>query len=487
MAGFIVNTQISTEAVAWTLKTFPQLDKVGEGAEYKGGFKFSSGSMKFRKMSYNVARFGGQVGVNFLRPKKNALTQVLHPLPPGEHVAISDKWAYKNSKHLPSVAIRETKRHAENFYRFAANHTEEGNQFLFFTMPTGKRRLKTLELTAGVDKSFEKAKLLDAALVEKFCGGLEVIGLRLELPYDADSRTFHPHFHGLALCDETLSIEDFRASLRHFIMSQGLNSSSCDASIVHTKDIRKVASYIFKPCLAAYTMAQAGHAEEFRFFVANLSKRLVRTKGQFAAFIRSRRPAFQSARTAPARHPHEADRQTCYQNKLEDQIGEHSRETSIVCNQGPPQNVLYGVSQNVALPGGRTAVWSTVENFSPSTAGMTNRFGGVSTVDLVNAAALQRWEENSDSEYSLKEFLRPFAKDILALLDEGNVQYCTISCSAGVIEALREIKAEEVMSPGVAVGPRPDAGIWARIRAATSWLKAKFDEILNRMQILFLK
>lgn len=305
-----MNDQTFTEDVAWALKTFPQLQKVGEFAEYQGGFKFNSGSIKFRKMSYKVAHFAGQVGVNFLRPKESALTQVLHPLPPGEHVAISDRWAYKNSKHLPSVAIRETKRHADNFCRFAASPAEEGKHFIFFTLATCERRLKTLELTAEIDTSFEKAKLFDAALVEKFGGGLTVIGLRLELPYDATSRTIHPHFHGLALCDDSLNIEDFRASLRQFVMNQGLNSSGCDASTVHTKDIRKVASYIFKPCLTAYTMAQAGHSEEFRFFVANLSKRLVRTKGPFATFIRKRAAVCHSARMAPVRRPHEAERQT---------------------------------------------------------------------------------------------------------------------------------------------------------------------------------
>lgn len=86
-----MSNQSFTEDVEWALKTFPQLQKVGEFSEYQGGFKFNSGSMKFRKMSYKVARFAGQVGVNFLRPKESALTQVLHPLPPGEHVAISDR------------------------------------------------------------------------------------------------------------------------------------------------------------------------------------------------------------------------------------------------------------------------------------------------------------------------------------------------------------------------------------------------------------
>lgn len=168
-------------------------------------------------------------------------------------------------------------------------------------------------------------------------------------------------------------------------------------------------------------------------------------------------------------------------------IGEGGCESSLLGKQRPPENILYGVSQNVALPGGRTGLWSTVKNFSPSTAGMPNRFGGTSTVDVVNAAALQRWEENTGSEYSLKEFLRPFAKDILALVEEGNVQYCTISCSAGIIDALREIKAEELISSAIAINPRSSAGIWARIGAATGWLKAQFDKVLNRMQILLLK
>lgn len=476
-----MNDEAFEEAMAWTLKTFPQLREVGESAEYLGGFKFSSGSLSYRRMSYDIARFGRQVGVCLLRPKSEALTQVLHPLPPGEHLAISDKWAYKNSKHLPSVAIRETRKHAENFRNFAESQHMEGSRFLFFTLPVSNRRLKTFELVAEIDKSFEIERLFEALLVEGFGEAARVVGLRLELPYRVNTRTFHPHFHGLAVCDDDLSIEDFRASLREFVVSQGLNSCSCDASMVDPDDIGKLASYVFKPCLAAYAMAQATHTEEFQVFVANLKKRVVRTKGPFAEFVRQQREFSRTDQWVDARAAQETETESFDQSGVGPEACEGGSDASLHDSLGPPQNVICGVSKSITLPGGLKGVWSTVKNFSPSAAGMSNRFGKASTLDHVNAAALKCWEDNTGSEYCLKEFLRPFAQEILDLLDEGNVQYCTISCSDGVIKALNQIYEETLMRKNSKVEMQFYLGFWRRIKGTGGRLKSHIRKIVKQI------
>jgi hypothetical protein len=487
MAGLIVNENISGEALEWTLKTFPQLREVGETAEYRGGFKFSSGSLKYRRMSFDIARFGRLVGVNLLRPKSEALAQVLHPLPPGEHLAISDKWAYRNSKHLPSVAIREARKYANNFRNFASSQHMEGCRFLFFTMPVVSCRLQITELAAEIDKSFEKEKLFEAALVEKFGCGVAVAGLRLELPYDANTRTFHPHFHGIAVCDNDLSCEDFRTTLKEFIVSLGLNSCGCDVKDVKRGDVEKVASYVFKPCLAAYAMAQASHAEEFQIFVGDLRKRLVRTKGGFARFAREQKAASKSDRRTGAQAANEAEAMKSKKRGFGKVVSDSCYELVVPVSARSPQNVLCGVSQCIALPSGLKAVWSTVQNFSPSVTGMPNRFGETSTVDLLNAAALQCWENNTGKEYCLKEFLRPFAQDVLNLLEEDNVQYCTISCSSGVLKVLREIRDESLTSTNGSLSRPPGRTFRPAIRKVVSRLKSHIRKAIKRTKSLLYK
>lgn len=473
------------EAIAWTLKTFPQLQEVGESAKYLGGFKFSSGSLKYRKMSYEIARFGTYAGVCLLRANAKALTQVLHPLPTGEYLAISDKWAYKNSKHLPSVAIRETRKHADNFENFAKSQDMEGRSFLFFTLPVSNRRIRTFELAAEIDKSFEIERLFEAGLEEGFGEAMRVAGLRLELPYCVETKTLHPHFHGLIVCDDDVRIDDFLTLLRKFVVSQSLNSCSCDASIVDPDDIGKVASYVFKPCLAAYAMAHASHTEEFQLFVAGLKKRVVRTKGPFAEFMRQQREFARNNKRVDPQAVQEFDRKGLDQSSLGPGVGRGGSDASLDNSLVPPLNVICGVSQSVPLPGGNKAVWSTVKNFSPSAAGMPNRFGNISTLDLVNDAALNCWEKNTGSEYCLKEFLRPLAQDILDLLKEDNVQYCTISCSDGVLKALQEINDETL-----ALKERPatmhfSRYFWPQIRAAAHHLKSRIGMAITQAKVWF--
>ncbi len=82
-------------------------------------------------------------------------------------------------------------------------------------------------------------------------------------------------------------------------------------------------------------------------------------------------------------------------------------------------------------------------NFTPSEQGMRSRLGDISTVDVVNAAAMESWESNTGRQYTLKGFLRPFAKELSDLLEGSNVQFCTITCSPEIIEVIHEIKNEE--------------------------------------------
>lgn len=349
-------------------------------------------------------------------------------------------------------------------------------------MPVSRRRLQTSELAAEIDKSFAKEKLFEAALVEKFGRGVAVVGLRLELPYDADTRTFHPHFHGIAVCDDDLSSEDFRTTLQEFIASLGLNCCGSDVKDVDPGDVEKVASYVFKPCLAAYAMAQARHAGEFQIFVGDLRKRLVRTKGSFAKFAREQRAATKSDQRTGAQAANEAEARKSEKRGVGTVARENCYDVAVPASARPPQNVLCGISKCVALPSGLKAIWSTVQNFSPSVAGMTNRFGETSTVDLVNAAALQCWENNTGGEYCLKEFLRPFAQDILHLLEEGNVQYCTISCSAGVIEALKEIREETHQSRSRQIVQKRPLRLWQYIRKLGSRCVSSIGKVLGQIR-----
>lgn len=478
--GIIMDEETFTEAIEWALETFPQLQKVGESSEYLGGFKFSNPSMRYRRMSYEVASFGKRVGVDLLRPKSKALTQVLHPLPVGINLAVSNTLSYKNSKHLPSVAVADTQKRVRNFTTFANQHPSD--KFLFLTLPASLQRMKASELDEEIDLCFQREREFEQELFGKYGEAVQIAGLRLELPYDTESRTFHPHFHAIATWDEDLNIQDFETWLREFIVSAGFHSVSCEASLVDSENIEKVTSYIFKPCLSAYKIAKAGHSEEFRLYVGELKKRVARTRGAYAQFEKERKVAAKAERNDRRRRNSATDAED---DGLSER-GERGREPCVedlphgVPNE--PQNVLCGVSDCVALPSGRKSVWSTVKNFTPSSDGMPNRFGGVSTVDLVNAAAMKRWEANTGREYSLKEFIRPFAQELTELLEGGRVQYCTITCSSEIIDILHEIKREE--SPAKrSIGKRAvKRGFWSKFRQALKRVWPCSNSLVRRLQ-----
>lgn len=477
-----MNEETLRETIDWALETFPQLKDVGGQADYQGGFKFSSGSMQYRRMSYEVASFGKTVGIDLLRPSSKALTQVLHPLPPGVHLAVSNKHSYKNSKHLPSVAVADTQKRAMSFVKFAERNPDR--KHLFLTLPASDRRLKAAELNDEIDRCFQKERQFEEALLERSGDAVQIACLRLELPYDAVTRTFYPHFHAIATCDEGLCIDDFQEWLREYIVDTGFRSVSCDASLVSQEHVGKVLRYIFKPCLSAYKMAQAGHSDEFRIFVGELKKRVSRNRGEYASFEKKRRAAAKAERTDC--RPEDSATQT---NDVASQDGQEQPRSEELPEGVPnePQNVLCGVSDSVVLPGGRKAAWSTVMNFVPTNKGMPNRFGDTSTVDLVNAAALASWEENTGREYSLKEFLRPFWKELIEVLEGGNVPYCTITCSPEILEVLEEIRHEEAVAKTSNSANARQRVEWRGLQPVLSWFPFDVGSFLTRTRSWFSK
>ncbi|WP_435230987.1 hypothetical protein ACMAZE_03960 [Pseudopelagicola sp. nBUS_20] len=265
-----MNEKTLSDAIERANETFPQLWEVGEKQDYLGGFKLYNGSLKYRRMSHERAGFGKRIGVDLLRSNSEALTQVLHPLPGGIHLAITGKYSYKNSKYLPSVAFAETRRCVSSFNAFAKQYT--GDNFLFSTLSATHRRLKTSELGDELDLCFKRQVKFEKELARKFGDAVQTVCVRLELPYDPQARTFHPHFHTIATWYNDKSFQVFKAWLLELLVSAGFNSISGKASLVDCEEVAHVVSHIFKTCLAAYKMAQAGHAEEFRLFVGELKK-----------------------------------------------------------------------------------------------------------------------------------------------------------------------------------------------------------------------
>jgi len=104
-----MNEDTLKEATDWALETFPQPRNVGEKAEYQGALKFSSGSMMYRRMSYEVASFGKTAEIDLLRPSSKALTQVLHPLPPGISLARSQYEAEQVKERLTGRSFQQLK------------------------------------------------------------------------------------------------------------------------------------------------------------------------------------------------------------------------------------------------------------------------------------------------------------------------------------------------------------------------------------------
>lgn len=106
-------------------------------------------------------------------------------------------------------------------------------------------------------------------------------------------------------------------------------------------------------------------------------------------------------------------------------------------------NVFCGVTAPSAAPGDRLISYCVMKNFDPTQFNRKNPSKGQFAYEWANNEALAAWEENTGKEFSLKEFLEPFAEDLAKLIrEQGKVPYYTITACPLVMETLEEILEE---------------------------------------------
>ncbi|MDC0657414.1 hypothetical protein N6L27_05345 [Leisingera sp. SS27] len=457
------NEKVTSEvAEEWV---FPKLKKIGQQAEFRGGFKLSDGGLNYRKMSWVVADYGQKHGINLLRSSSEPLSQLLMPLPPGEFLAITDKFSYRNDKNLPSVAMSGASKLAGFLNCFAEMEFRQGATFWMITVPAVGSRTSIDGLFASVDEGFRRLRNLEEELGQAAGGAVEPVIWKMETPYRADDRTFFLHFHGLLKVEAGAMAEGkmMDALLRH-AKRFGYQRASIELKRVARSSFSAAAHYCVKPSHAAFQIASADHSEVFvAFMIGGKKKRLLRCKGRFQEF----RKQADSKRQKPRRIIHKGQivyrllsmeegggKGTGRAEGAEVVSGQLRAGPHDICSDVPKldrereggvttqANVFCGISDVVPIPGDKLAAWAIVKGFKPL--GETGCMEGqpVSVLNVAQSEAVVAWERNTGRRFDILELLEPFAQQLSeAMLGRSNVQYCTITCSEGVRAAISKILA----------------------------------------------
>lgn len=149
---------------------YKQLAHVGKPVKYKGGFKLGEGSQNYRKMSWTVAAFGKQHGVDLLRSSGDKTSFVVMPMVPKAYLSINEKLAYRNNKNLPSVALGHSDEIAGFLSCYAKEKFREGSRFWMLSIPGSDCRCHIDELSDAIRQAFDRLEVLQDVLSEAETG-----------------------------------------------------------------------------------------------------------------------------------------------------------------------------------------------------------------------------------------------------------------------------------------------------------------------------
>lgn len=451
---------------------YEQLANVGKFAPFKGGFRLHEGSKSYREKSWIVAEFGKRHGVDLLRKTGGTTSFLMMPVPDGDYIAIEDKLAYANNKNLPSVSLGPSSEIAKFLTCYADDQFSKGHQFWMLTIPAFGCRFQIGELREAITEAFERFKSLRTVLSDTEGGWVEVIFAQLELPFRDCDTTFFPHFH---IVLESSGQQEIEAEIRSLLLGVaqgfGLNWASVDLKPVSRERFPAVACYCTKPSETAYQLAEANEPEIFKEYVNNVSKhRARRCIGDFQKYrkhaednglkpervwSKKGRATVQLVNKAKRKSEVEKETETTIIEPSADDRDSDKRDGAASEREGRDElfdhkavhgkaNVFCGVTAPSPAPGNRLISYGVVKDFDPSQFRRGNRSEGQFAYDWANSEALMAWEKNTGKEYSLREFLEPFAEDLAkALEDQGNVPYYTLTVSSGVLKTLREILEEK--------------------------------------------
>ncbi len=450
---------------------YKQLAHVGKPARYKGGFKLGEGSQNYRKMSWTVAAFGKHHGVDLLRNAGGKTSFVVMPMLPKALLAFNDTLAYRNNKNLPSVALGHSGEIAGFLSCYAKEKFSEGSRFWMLSIPGSNRRCNIDELSDAIKQAFDRLEVLQDVLSEAETGWIERIYAQIESPFRSRDKTFFPHFHLILESSDNPEIEaEMRALLLGFAERFGLRWASIDLKPVSKERFPAVAFYCTKPHETAYQIAEADEPEIFRKYFDEVASHKARScTGSFKKFRKRVRDSGLKVQTTWSSSG-EPTVQLVEKTRRKRKDDEHSELSKGALSNGESQpseavgsedqgealqeasdseadpaeaNVFCGVTQPSAAPGDRLISYCVMKNFDPTQFKRKNPSKGQFAYEWANSEALAAWEENTGKEFSLKEFLEPFAEDLAKLIrEQGKVHYYTITACPLVLETLEEILEE---------------------------------------------
>jgi len=429
----------------------------------------------YRAMSYEIAAFGAEHGVNLLRRGVKTLTQLLLPMPPGSYFA-EHQLAYQHNKILPSVAFYDDECIRDEMRYFHQNCCSD-SELVTIIMPGLDQRICIDDLQAGIGKAFGHYKRVRKK-VERKMPGVEFLTARLEMPFDSDTSDFYLHFHIIAKIPRRRKArQELEDRIREKLDSgstKGLEVQSIDKTAAG-----RAIDYSIKPSETAWQIAVTGQSEIFKRYVEVVKGvRLFRSYGSFSqlrADIRDgkcrlirEQPCDRNSpvRLAPHLDRTEDDGGSYQSNGVDVEQPQASSdrqqkipERSDRSDQGQ-DNIFSGLAKPKALPGNHIASFAIISNFNPD----SRDVGGIDLYEHYNALARQAWEINTGQPYDVVEFLRPKALKMVKALTVTDVHYYTVSCSPDIRLLLQKLAEEEGFQAdrpfrstegGVATGSEP--------------------------------
>lgn len=467
----------------------PKLASIGKESICKSGTKFGRGSREYRKMSYMVASFAKEVGINLLR-KGGGTSMLLLPMPPGEYAAHNEKSAYSNNRNLPSTALAQTKETADFLTCYAYEAYKEGSSFFSVTLPATNERRHSEDLSRSITSAWKHLEQLEDFLDATAGYVPQVLFAQLETPYDVKTQSFFPHFHLIVETDGSEEAESaLTKGLKHYREYLGIGSVSTRCEQIPQKSFSATVFYCAKPSTTAFEIAQAGHKEVFKLYIEGPSKKHhrrsqggyqsykvvaaseglkpqkvhqddgswtleLRTKDGDRGELAERAAPKSPSAEVQGRRNGDVDSHSATTGRSAEEGGSDARENEEPHNGNTDktrgdlaedtelrENIFCGVVDPVPVPGNKLVSYAVFRNFEPQSFNSGDR--GFASYEVANEEARRAWEKNTGKPYTLKEFLRPLALELIEAAEEqSNVQYYTISFSPRVQQVLEELKEE---------------------------------------------
>lgn len=444
------------------------LREVGKFTEYNGGFRFGAGSVDYREMSAKIARMGERTGHNFCRSGKKLSAQFLLGLPDNEFFGICYP-AYKHDKRLPSVAMVDATQTAANLqYHYEAKVLGH-SQLVALTLPALESRTSIEGYQIGLDVAFKRINKLKRS-IKKACLG-DFLYVQLEDPFDAKSETFYLHFHVF------LSLENGDANRRKLLEFLKYNTPWLDSTAgiclkrVGTADVAKSIRYGTKPSTTAYQIAASGNETVFaEYLKATAGKRTTRTEGHLKETLQDLKQ--QGRRTKFYQCGNTGRLSVGLVQKVgktgQEQTSLEKRKATLGSAQSPTpkskSNIFCGSGRPVPSPDGRLRAFGIVQNFCLGAFDIEAGKGKSGSLFEANRSARRAWEINTQTQFDVRAFLAPIAKDLNRLLAGNEVQSYTIIASPGIIKVLGELKENSAQKPNKGKSGSNWSSVWTRIR-----------------------